>query len=331
MNVPSVTKNSGVLQNKTKLIKVIVFAAIVVLCYVLPFTSLGSSNMTRLGINIALYATLAEMWNLLSGYAGMLSLGQQLFIGVSGYAIAVTCTTYGLPFWVGFLVGGVLSAMLAFLLSCLLLKMRGMYFAISTWVFAEMVKILFTGWDVVNYGGGMSIKISPYPSATLQYILCVTLCVVSILIVYALMRSKMGLGLIAMRNDLDAAAGVGVNIFRTRMICFMISGFITGVASAMFYLFKITIYPNGGFSSEWTIALVVSVIIGGSATIAGPVVGAVVYVALFNFLSNYAGYSNVILGLIAIVVILVLPRGIIGTLQHKFHFELFSARRYSKE
>jgi branched-chain amino acid transport system permease protein len=106
---------------------------------------MGTGNAMRIGINIFLYIAMAEMWNLMAGYAGMISLGQQLFIGVSGYAIAVVCTTYGLPFWVGFLVGGVISAMLAFCLSLLLLKMRGMYFAISTWVFAEMVKIILPG------------------------------------------------------------------------------------------------------------------------------------------------------------------------------------------
>jgi branched-chain amino acid transport system permease protein len=324
-------KNFSIRQNKPRLIKLGLLICVIAILYLLPFTGMGTGNAMRIGINIFLYIAMAEMWNLMAGYAGMISLGQQLFIGVSGYAIAVVCTTYGLPFWVGFLVGGVISAMLAFCLSLLLLKMRGMYFAISTWVFAEMVKIIFTGWKLVNYGGGMSIKLKPYPTASTQYLMCLSLCVFSILLVYFLMNSKTGLGLTAMRNDLDAAAGAGVNIFRTRMICFMISGFVTGVASAMFYLFKITIYPNGGFSSEWTIALVVSVIIGGIGTIAGPVIGAIVYVALFNFLANYAGYSNVILGVIAIAVILLLPKGIVGTLQSKLHFELFSSRRLSKE
>jgi branched-chain amino acid transport system permease protein len=312
---------------KAKKIKNILLFFIIAFLFILPFTSIGGKDAMRVGFNIAIYAVLAQMWNLMCGYAGLLSLGQQLFIGVSGYAVAVVCTSLGLPFLLGLLLGGIISAFIAFLLSTILLRMRGMYFAVATWVIAEMVKILFTGWKVVNYGGGMVIRIKPYPTLNQQYLMALTLAVISLALVYYLLNAKIGLGLTAMRDDLDAAASIGVNIFVNKTLCFVICGFITGVAGGLAYINKISVYPNGAFSMEWTIAIVFAVVVGGIGTISGPIIGSVIYVLLFNFLSQYAGYSNLILGLIAIVVILIAPKGIVGTLENKFHFELLSSRR----
>jgi branched-chain amino acid transport system permease protein len=274
-----------------------------------------------------MYAVFAQMWNLMCGYAGLLSLGQQLFIGISGYTTAVVCTSYGLPFAAAVAVSGVLSAFMALFLSVLLLRMRGMYFAIATWVVSEMVKILFTGWKLVNYGGGMSVRVRPYPTFGAQYLIILTLVVASFIVVYVLLNSKLGLGLTAMRDDADAAAGLGVNLFKIKTMCFTICGFITGMGGSIAYLNKMSVYPNGAFSIDWTIAIVFAVIIGGIGTTIGPIVGALIYVVLFNFLSQFAGYSNIILGVIAIIVILLMPKGIIGTLQNKLHFEILSAKR----
>lgn len=305
----------------------IIFIVVVAFFFLLPVTGLADDNTYRVLINITLYISLAQMWNLLSGYAGMLSLGNQLFIGIGGYALGMCTTKYGLPFWLGFIFGAVISAILAFLLSCLLLKMRGMYFAISTWLVSEMIRIAFTQWEWVGKNAGIAMKNKTVPSH--MYLMCFALCVACILVVYFLMRSRIGLGLVAMKNDIDAASGVGVSIFKTRMICYMIAGFFTGIAGAMYYLYMPFVNPDGGFSSSWTIALVVSVIIGGVGTIGGPILGAALYVLLTNLLADFAGYSNMILGIIAIAVVLFLPNGILGTLQNKLHFELFSSRRYS--
>ena len=313
--------------NKRTVTGLIVFAVIVVILFLLPLFGVATNNTYRILINITLYIALAQMWNLMAGYSGMLSLGNQLFIAIGGYCVAVCTTKLGIPFWVGFILGGVISSAVAFILSCILLKMRGMYFAISTGVIAEMVRIIFTQWDFVGKNAGIAMKNTVNPMN--MYLMSLGLCVVCILVVYLLMRSKTGLGLVAMRNDIDASAGVGVNIFKTRMICYLIAGFFTGVAGAMYYLYVPFINPDGGFSSAWTIALVVSVIIGGVGTIAGPIVGAAIYVLLTNLLADFAGYSNMILGIIAIIVVLFLPHGVLGTLQNKLHFELFSSRRYS--
>ena len=319
------------LLTKQRKIEFAAFAVILVFLFLLPSFSFTTANAMRIAFNIALYAVFAQVWNLMCGYAGLLSLGQQLFIGVSGYTTAVLCTSLGLPFALAMLCCGVVSACMALVLSILLLRMRGMYFAIATWVISEMVKILFSGWRLVNFAGGMLVRVAPYPTLGQQFLIALALATVAFILIYALLHSKLGLGLTAMRDDLDAAEGLGVNIFKSKTMCFTFCGFITGLGGSVAYLNRLSVFPNGAFSLDWTIAVVFSVVIGGIGTTVGPIVGAVIYVMLFNFISRYAGYSNVILGVIAIIVIVLAPKGIIGTLQNKAGYELFSSRRTSLE
>lgn len=173
----------------------------------------------------------------------------------------------------------------------------------------------------------MTVKARPYPTSTDIYLISLTVFIVAVLVVFLLLRTKTGLGLNAMRDDADAASSLGVNIFRSKLLCFVISGFFTGLVGAIFYLNKGSIFPSGGFGIEWTVAVVFIVIIGGIGTIEGPVIGALIYVALSEYLARFPGFSMIILGFIAIIVIITMPYGIIGTLKRRFRFELFSTRR----
>lgn len=319
------------LKSKGTLIRLIVIIVIIAALYILPFTPMGTKNFYRIALRIALYCTLGQMWNLMSGYTGMTSLGHQIFIGLAGYAMAVITATYGLPFWLALILGGVFAVIIAVLLSLLLFRMKGMYFAIATWVTAEALRIIFTSWKYVKQGAGMTVKAKPYPSSQMIYFMAITLAIIAIIVVFLVLKSRIGLGLTAMRDDPDAAASIGVNIFSSKLICFMISAFFTGLAGGLFYLNQGSIFPSDGFGSSWTIAAVFTVIIGGIGTITGPILGAGIYVILSEALSKYPGYSMIILGAIAIIVILFMPNGIIGTLERKFNFELISARRISRE
>lgn len=309
------------------MVRIIVVIVVIVFLYLMFFV--GSSNALRLMMMMAMYCTLGQMWNLLSGYAGMTSLGQQIFIGVAGYSVAVITSTFGLPFWLGMIIGAVISTILALGLSALLFRMSGMYFAIATWVTAEALRILFKGWEFVKMGAGMTIKASPYPKTPEIYLMSITLAVVAVFVVYFILNSKIGLGLTAMRDDADAAAGVGVNLFNTKLFCFMISAAFTGLVGGLFYLNQGSIFPDGGFGNSWTVAAVFIVIIGGVGTMTGPIVGAIIYVLLTNVLANFPGWSMIILGAIAIAVILFLPHGIIGTIERKFNFDILSSRRHA--
>lgn len=309
----------------------IVTIVVLALVYILAATGVFSSNLMRILLQMCLYCAMGTMWNLMSGHCGLTSLGQQSFIGLAGYTLAVMTAYYSLPYWMAIIVGAALSALLALGLSLVFFRMRGMYFAVATWITAEALKTIFTSWTFVKQGAGMTVKLKPYPSTTEIFLLSLSLAIGATVLVYFLLRSRTGLGLSAMGNDADAASSVGVNIFKSKLICFVLSGAVTGIAGVIFYMNKGSIFPTGGFGIDWTVSIVFIVIIGGVGTAAGPIVGSIIYVMLSEFLSKYPGYSMVILGAIAIVVIVVMPDGIVGTLQKKFNFEIMSLRRHAPD
>lgn len=328
------TKNTISIHKPTKvldgIVMLVVCAAIVAALYALGITGVFSNNLMRYLMKIFLYITLGQMWNLLSGFTGMTSLGQQAFIGMAGYSVAVMTTTYKMSFWMGILAGVVIATVMALILSFILFRMRGMYFAIATWVIAEALCVWFKSWDYVGKGSGMSITARPYPKTPEVYLMALTLCVAAMIVVYALLRTKTGLGLTAMRDDADAASAVGVNIFRSKLMVYVIAAVFTALAGAVLFINKGTIYPDSGFDINWTVSMVFIVIFGGIGTVSGPIIGAVAYVLLDEFLASVPGWSNIILEAIAIIVILFLPDGIMGTLQKKLHFEIFSQKRFSE-
>lgn len=305
----------------------IVCIVVVVMLYVFGITGVFSSNLMRYLMNIFLYITMGEMWNLLSGFTGMTSLGNQAYIGLAGFTLAVTISTYHMSLWVGLLVAIVLCGLVAFLLSFVLFRMRGMYFAIATWVIAEAICTWFKSWSFVKMGSGMPIR-TPFMIPEI-YLMALTLCVLAMVVVYVLLRTKTGLGLTAMRDDADASSSVGVNIFKSKLMVYIIAAVFTALAGAVFFVNKKIIYPDAGFDINWTVSMVFIVIIGGIGTVSGPIVGAIIYVLLSEILAKLPGWSNIILGAIAILVIIFLPDGIMGTLQKKCHFELFSQKRFS--
>lgn len=307
----------------------IIVAVLVAALIVVGF--IGSNNTRRILVRIFLYCTMASMWNLMSGYTGMTSLGQQAFVGLAGYSMAVITTTCGLSYVAGWAVGGAVGAVIALILSVILFRMRGMYFAIATWVIAEAFKTFFTSWKFVKEGNGMSV--SGRPGRETIYLMALGLLVVALVVIYLLLKSRIGLGLTAMRDDADAASSVGVNIFKSKLLCFVIAGLFTALAGGLYFLNNITIYPTSGFSNSWTVAVVFITIIGGIGTMAGPIVGTLVYILLDEILVKLlpGEWTNIVLGAIAILVILFLPDGILGTLQKKLNFEILSQKRFSKE
>ncbi|UCB51134.1 MAG: branched-chain amino acid ABC transporter permease [Deltaproteobacteria bacterium] len=288
---------------------------------------LASRYVVNVLLLICVYVALASMWNLLAGYSGMVSLGQQMFIGLGGYTLAVLSLYYGVPIFLSVLFGGMVSVILALCISMSVFRMKGVYFAIGTWVIAEALGICFSNWGYVRYGMGLFIQPAYRLSMVSVYYAAVIICLVSLGLVYFLLRSKLGLALMAIRDNDVASEALGVNIFRCKLTCFLISAFITGAGAGILYLNTIFIQPFEAFGIGWTVKLLFIVIIGGIGTVGGPIVGAIIFVLLQQFLSEYVGYNLIILGAITIGVIFFAPRGILGTLQMKLGFELFPIRR----
>lgn len=279
---------------------------------------------------ILIYMVMGQMWNLMGGYAGLLSLGMQAFIGIGGYALTIFSVQYGINVYLAILLGGIISAVFALVVSPALFKMSGVYFAIGSWVIAETLIIIFSNWSFVGYAKNWGIS-SVYEISKVQiYYTAVVLGVGSIILVYALLRSKTGLALMSMRDNVGAAETMGVRLYRTKITCYLISCFMTGIAGGVMYMVQGYIKPDAGFNISWTIAMTFMVIIGGIGTMEGPIIGAILYVLLTQYLYNFPGMSMIILGVIAVVVIMIAPKGIMGTLYEKTGFEILSPRRSMK-
>jgi len=275
----------------------------------------------------SLNLALSQMWNLLAGYSGLISLGQQGFIGLGGYALAVFSIYYGFPIWLSIIIGGTISILFALLISAPIFRMRGVYFAIGTWTVAETLRILFSNWKYVGYGMGLFVKPAYTLSFNTIYFTALGVGIGSVVLIYFLLRSKLGLGLMAIRDEETASETLGVDIFRCKLTCFLISAGVTGAVSGVLYLHNIFIQPYSAFGIDWTVRLVFITIIGGIGTIEGPIIGSFLYVLLHQWLSEYPSVSMLILGSIAIGVILIAPKGIMGTIQEKLGFEILSPRR----
>ena len=316
-------------RSKKATLKGVALALTIVTLFAFGAFGVFSTNAMRYLLQIYLYIALGQAWNLLSGFSGMTSLGQQFFVGLAGYTVAVITSVYGGSHYLGLVAGVLVAALAALLLSRVLFRISGMYFAIATWVAAEAMEKLFLAWKFTNQGSGMTVRIVPYPTTGQIYLLSLTVCCGSIALVYAVMRSKMGLGLMAMRDDMEAAQATGVDLSKIRLIAYVLAAMVSALAGGVFFINKGVIYPDSGFSVGWTVSTVFICLIGGVGTLSGPVVGAALYVLLREFLAHYPGWSNILLGLITLFVIFFMPEGIVGALQKYTRIPLILQHRRS--
>lgn len=311
---------------RTRAIKPIALIAMLALLITLPLW--GGDYVTSVAILVMLYMALGQMWNLLGGYSGLVSLGQQSFVGIGGYSLAMISQVYRLPIVWGFVAAGVLSVLFALLTSFPIFKMKNVYFTIGTWIVSELLRVFFLIWAFVNYGTGYNISATYTMSPNLIYYISMAVGIFSVAAVVFLLRSKFGLSLMAMRDNESAAEVRGLELYKTKLKCYLISAFVTGIVGAALYLNIAFIQPNAAFSIEWTVSMVFIVVIGGIGTVEGPIIGAVIFVLLRQFLYSFPGFSMLILGIIAIIIMLVAPRGIMGFFKKRFGWDIFSIRRH---
>lgn len=304
---------------------------LIVIVFLVTFNFWGPGYALNVLTLIMLYLSLGQMWNLLSGFTGLTSLGQQAFIGIGGFSLAVCCQKFGLPIPVGFIVGGAFAIGFALLISIPVFKMNGVYFTIGTWIIAEAMYVFFVNWKFVNYGIGFTITSAFTLPKWGVPLLATIMGVGSIVLVQYILRSRLGLAMMAVRDNTSAAEVRGIQIYKTKLIVFVIASLWIAMTGVVIYLNQAYIVPSAALGIDWTIAMVFIVIIGGSGTIEGPIVGAIVYVILKQFLYNFPGLSNIFLGIIAIVIILIAPGGIMGFIKKRWNVDLFGIRRKMPE
>ena len=265
------------------------------------------------------YLTMANMWNLLAGYSGLVSLCPAAFIGLAGYTITIT-TWLGLPYYVGIIPGGIVAALFAALISFPVFRLKGIYLAIGTLVVPEILRFVFLLWRPVGgpmdgLGRGYTVLGVAEVSGAQVYWMALAIGVVSIFLMRYILRSKLGSGLAAIRDNDITAASCGINVFKLKLYSFVISAFVTGIAGTIFYIYQGFIEPASAFSIRWLVTIMLATVIGGEGTEEGPVVGTIIVVFLYFLLARYAQISLIIQGVILITIMLLAPQGIIGSIR----------------
>lgn len=305
----------------------ILMAALLIALAVLPVSGAPEAWLLYIFLYFV-YLAPANMWNLLCGYSGLISLCQPAFIGISGYTMAIL-TWIGIPFYLGILAGAVIAGAFAVLISIPVFRLSGIYFAVGTLVVPEALRIFFLLWRPVGgalHGGGAGYMVKGLRglSMTHYYWFALIVGVASIILMRIILSSKLGLALAAIRDNERTAAGSGMNVFKLKLYSFIISAVVTGIAGAIFYTYQGYIEPSSSFSIGWTMTLILATVIGGINTEEGPVVGTAVVVFLLFVLAKYPGISMFIQGAILVCLMILAPQGIIGTFrQNRAYQSLF--------
>jgi branched-chain amino acid transport system permease protein len=296
----------------------------------------GDAGEMRLVGEMAYYLALAQLWNLLAGYAGLVSVGQQAFVGLGGYALFYLTGPMNMNVYLALLIAGPFAGLIAIPVSFAVFRLRGAYFAVGTWVVSEILALLASLIAVLGAGSGLSLtpailrQISPDRGIrdTILYLMSLAAAFVVFAVVYLLLRSRYGLALTAIRDSEPASASLGVNTFRTKFIIYLATAACTGLVGGLIFLQKLRISPEAGFSiNDWTVVVIFMVVIGGIGTLEGPFIGMLIYIVLRELLADYGTIYLMLMGAIAIAVMLKAPFGIWGWVIQRYDLQLFPVGR----
>lgn len=280
----------------------------------------------RLPMEILLVFAMAQGWNLLCGYAGLLSFGHQAFVGLGAYALFVAMNDWRAPLALGLVASALAATVSAAVVALIMRNLRDAYFSIGIWVVAEVIRLLFAQWEAVGSSRGLMLDASRLSLATFAdtvFWLALGLALITLMLVFALLRTRFGLGLMATRDNDVAAASIGVDARASRFLAFVLSALICGVAGGIYYLSVLYVDPAGAFDLDWQIRILFIVIIGGVGTLEGPIIGTLVYFALREVFHGHGEMFLIAQGAIAVLVMLLAPRGIWGVVQGLTGWQIF--------
>ncbi|MBP0595452.1 branched-chain amino acid ABC transporter permease [Paraburkholderia sp. LEh10] len=282
-------------------------------------------------VQLAAYLVFAMMWNLLAGYGGMVSIGQQAYFGLGGYAMLVLANYCGVSPFIAVPLGALIAMAAAVPVSTIAFRLEGGYFAIGTWVIAEVFRLTFANISALGGGSGTSLTaLHGIPRAlreSLTLWLALAIVAAAVGLLYLFLRSKAGLALTAMRDNAVAASSQGVDVKRARLIVYLVSACGAALAGGLYFLGNLRISPDAAFSVNWTAFGIFIVLIGGLGTLEGPIAGALIFFVLNKFLSDYGTWYLIGLGALAIVVTLFFPQGLWGYVSQRLHLQLFPVGR----
>ena len=303
----------------------LLLAGLILVLLVMPLVSnLYLQNMLILTFLLAIGAT---CWNVMGGYAGYISLGNSVFIGIGGYTTGVLATKFGVPIFVGCLAGGIAAGLVAALLSLVTRRTRGMYFIIVSFAALQLAGLVARLWAPVT-GGSQGLTL-PLPTWDLAfqnwpfYYALFALLVVAIALSFQIRRSKLGAGLFAIQDDEDKASGLGIRTAIYKLVGFVLPSTVLGCAGGVYAYYLSYLSPSGMFDIVPSVLMLLAALLGGRGTLWGPVLGAFIIEPLAELTTTNLGGANagavrlLLFAGILLVVVLFLPRGVLPTIARR--------------
>jgi branched-chain amino acid transport system permease protein len=287
---------------------------------------------SQLAIEFLCTLSLAQAWNLLAGYGGLLSVGQQAFVGVGGYMLVALGLNEGLNPFLVVPLAGIAAGVISIPMGVILFRLRGANFAVATWGAAEVLRLLVANTDALGGGTGTSIAtalmgMESWWRGAFTLWGAIALGAGGTLAVYALLRSRLGLALTAVRDSEPAAASLGVSVRGIKWTVYIAAAAWAGMTGALIFINDLRIAPEAAFSINWTTVIFFVVVIGGIGTIEGPIVGTVLYFVLRALLADYGSWYMIALGAVAVVFMVFAPSGLWGLLAKRFDLRFFPVQR----
>lgn len=308
---------------------------------------IGSRSMVQDLFMMLTLLVLAMNWNLLAGFAGLVSVGQQAFVGLGAYAMFAVVILLGWDPLVGIVIAGVAAMLFAIPMAFFTFRLSGAYFAIGTWSMAEIARLSLAQWHALGGGSGTSLPrgtvnhmfgvaevkhllgISSSAAAdSITYWLALILAIATLGLCYAFLRSRLGLGLQAIRDNTEAARSLGIDPTRLKALVFLATAFGTGLCGALLFIQITRVTPEAAFSViNWTAFVIFVVVIGGIGTLPGPVAGVIVFYVLQRALADYGTIYLILLGLIGIAIMLFARRGLWGMFSDRTGIDFLPLRQ----
>ncbi|MBZ9974270.1 MULTISPECIES: branched-chain amino acid ABC transporter permease [unclassified Mesorhizobium] len=283
--------------------------ALVVVAALAAVPWFGSDVLIQFGINALLLGVLAQGWNIIGGYAGYASFGNSVFYGLGSYGVAIAMVQWQLPFAVGLVFGVALAVAFAFLLGLPVLRLKGHYFAIATLALAQVMIAIVS--NIGLAGQNIGLVLPPLNNDLLFYELALGLLVLATLTILWLTRSRFGFGLIAIRENEEGAAVMGVNTTLYKVLAFALSGVFTALAGGIHAYWITFLDPESAFDISLNVKMIIMAVFGGPGTVLGPVVGAFTLSAISEFLSSeVTSLAGLFFGVVVVVAVVLMPRGL---------------------
>ena len=295
----------------------------------LPLTR--DAGLMRMIVELIALLVLAQMWNLLAGFAGLVSIGQQAYVGLGAYVLIVLADDLGIDPFLAVPLAGVAAVVFALPTAALVFRFRGGYFAVGTWAVAEVYRLLVANTGALGRGTGRTLKaVFPLARETRElvtYFLALAVGVAALAAIYLYLRSRRGVALMAVRDSEPASESLGVDVFGTKLAVYLIAAFGTGMTGALIYLNLLRVSPDAAFSINWTAYTIFIVVIGGLGTLEGPIVGTLVFFFLRELLSDYGAWYMIVLGSLAVAAMMRYPQGLWGLVAERWDLAFFPVQR----